>query len=111
MTNSLTTHETVLEVVFHDCPHQLVSVTQSPFLIGRGSENGNHLELNDPRISRNCAALIAEQGCYRVEDRGQRQGVFVNGKKVARETLQDGDVIDFGIEDYCNIIFRSAAAP
>ena len=111
MTINPTTHETVLEVVFNDRPHQLVPVTQSPFLIGRGSENGNHLELNDPRISRNCAALIAEAGGYRVEDRGHRQGVFVNGNKVARKTLQDGDVIDFGIEDYCKIIFRSAAVP
>ena len=111
MMNSPTIHETVLEVVFHGHPHQFVSVTQSPFLIGRGSENGNHLELNDQRISRNCAALIAEEGGYRVEDRGHRQGVFVNGKKVERKTLQNGDVIDFGIEDYCEIVFRSAAAP
>jgi len=105
------THKIALEVIFHGCPHQLVSVTQSPFLIGRGSENGNHLALNDTRISRNCAALIAEEGGYQVEDRGHRQGVFVNGNKVARKTLHDGDVIDFGIEDYCKIIFRSAAAP
>jgi serine phosphatase RsbU (regulator of sigma subunit)/pSer/pThr/pTyr-binding forkhead associated (FHA) protein len=110
MPDDPTIHETVLEVVFPGRPHQLVPVTQSPFLIGRGSEAGNHLQLEDRRISRNCAALVAEEGGYRLEDRGHRQGIFVNGEKVARKTLQNGDVIYFGIEDYCEIIFRSTAA-
>ncbi|MGA3160427.1 MAG: SpoIIE family protein phosphatase [Terracidiphilus sp.] len=104
-------HETVLEVVFPGRPHQLVPVTQSPFLIGRGSDAGNHLQLEDRRISRNCAVLVAEQGGYRLEDRGHRQGIFVNGEKVAQKTLQDGDVIHFGIEDCCQIIVHSSAAP
>jgi serine phosphatase RsbU (regulator of sigma subunit) len=109
MPNDPTIHETVLEVVFPGRPHQLVPVTQSPFLIGRGSEAGNHLLLEDRRISRTCAALVAEEGGYRLEDRGHRQGIFVNGEKVARKTLQNGDVIHFGIEDCCEIIFRSTA--
>ncbi len=103
-------HETHLEVVFPGLPHQFVPVTQSPFLIGRGSEAGNHLQLDDRRISRNCAALVAEEGGYWLEDRGHRQGIFVNGEKVARKSLRNGDVIQFGIEDCCEIIFRSAAA-
>ena len=101
-------HETHLEVVFPGLPHQFVPVTQSPFLIGRGSEAGNHLQLDDRRISRNCAALVAEEGGYWLEDRGHRQGIFVNGEKVARKSLRNGDVIQFGIEDCCEIIFRSA---
>jgi serine phosphatase RsbU (regulator of sigma subunit) len=101
--------EAVLEVIFFGRPHQIVPIIQSPFLIGRGSEAGNHLQLEDRRISRNCAAIVAEQaGGYRLEDRGHRQGVFVNGEKVERRTLRDGDVIDFGVEDCCRIIFRSA---
>ncbi len=100
-------HETVLEVVFPGRPHQLVPLTTSPFLIGRGSENGNHLQLEDQRISRRCAAIVREQDGYRLEDRGHRQGVFVNGEKVERKTLRDGDVIFFGVEDCCEIIFRA----
>jgi sigma-B regulation protein RsbU (phosphoserine phosphatase) len=110
MPNDPTTHETVLEVVFPGHPPQYVPVTQSPFLIGRGSEAGNHLQIDDRRISRNCAALVAEEGGYRLEDRGHRQGIFVNGVKAARKALQNGDVIQFGIEDCCEIIFRSSAA-
>ena len=109
MPDDPTTHETVLEVVFPGRPHQIVPVTQSPFLIGRGSEAGNHLQLDDRRISRNCAALVAEERGYRLEDRGHRQGIFVNGEKVARKSLHSGDVIQFGIEDCCEIIFRSSA--
>jgi serine phosphatase RsbU (regulator of sigma subunit) len=110
MPNDSTTHETVLEVVFPGRPHQFVPVIQSPFLIGRGNEAGNHLQLEDRRISRNCAALVAEEGGYRLEDRGHRQGIFVNGEKVAQRILRNGDVIQFGIEDCCEIIFRSSAA-
>ena len=110
MPNDPTTHETVLEVVYPGHPPQYVPETQSPFLIGRGSEAGNHLQIDDRRISRNCAALVAEEGGYRLEDRGHRQGIFVNGVKAARKALQNGDVIQFGIEDCCEIIFRSSAA-
>ena len=108
MTDDPKTYEAVLEVVIPGRPRQFVLVTQSPFMIGRGSEAGNHLQLEDRRISRNCAALVAEESGYRLEDRGHRQDIFVNGEKVARKSLRTGDVIYFGIEDCCEIIFRFA---
>jgi sigma-B regulation protein RsbU (phosphoserine phosphatase) len=111
MLEDSTSHETALEVVIPGLPHQFVPVTQLPFLIGRGSETGNHLQLEDRRISRRCAAIVAgEAGGYRLEDRGHRLGIFVNGEKVEGKTLDDGDVIHFGIEEDCEIIFHSSAA-
>ncbi|HEV2521581.1 MAG TPA: SpoIIE family protein phosphatase [Candidatus Acidoferrales bacterium] len=101
--------EPVLEVVSPDRSRRLVSITGSPFFIGRG-ETGNHLQLADTRISRQCAAITSQGGCYRLEDRGHRRGLYVNGKKVDQCVLQDGDVIDFGIEESYEIIFRSSAA-
>jgi serine phosphatase RsbU (regulator of sigma subunit) len=101
--------EAVLEVILPGRPHQFVPITQSPFLIGRGSESGNHLQLEDRRISRNCAAIVPAGGGYRLEDRGHRQGIFVNGEKAEQKTLRNGDVIDFGVEDCCQIIFRSSS--
>jgi serine phosphatase RsbU (regulator of sigma subunit) len=98
--------ETMLEVVAPDKSRQRVSVAESPFYIGRGGENDNHLQLADGRISRKCAALIAEEHGYRLEDRGNRYGVFVNGAKVDRRALRDGDTISFGIEGCYEIIFR-----
>jgi serine phosphatase RsbU (regulator of sigma subunit) len=80
-----------------------------PFLIGRGAETGNHLQLADRRISRNCAAIVTEASKYYIEDRGQRRGLFVNGEKVESRELQDGDAITFGLDDSYEIIYRSAA--
>lgn len=102
------TAETVLEVVSPDGARRYVRVAQSPFLIGRGSETGNHLQLSDRRISRNCAAIVVEANKRYIEDRGQRRGLFVNGEKVESRELQDGDIITFGVDDSYEIIYRSA---
>jgi phosphoserine phosphatase RsbU/P len=95
-----------LEVVSPDGGRRYVRVTQTPFLIGRGAETGNHLQLSDRRISRNCAALVIEANRFYLEDRGQRRGLFVNGEKVESRELQNGDVITFGLEDSYEIFFR-----
>jgi sigma-B regulation protein RsbU (phosphoserine phosphatase) len=100
--------ETVLEVVSPDGARRFVRLTQTPFLIGRGAETGNHLQLSDRRISRNCAAIVSEGNKLYIEDRGQRRGLFVNGEKVESRELQDRDVITFGVESSYEIIYRSA---
>jgi serine phosphatase RsbU (regulator of sigma subunit) len=98
--------DAVLEVVSPDGARRYVRVTQSPFLIGRGAETGNHLQLSDRRISRNCAAIVIEANRFYLEDRGQRRGLFINGEKVESRELQNGDVITFGLEDSYEIFFR-----
>ncbi len=99
--------EAVLEVLSSDGARRYARITQSPFMIGRGAETGNHLQLSDRRISRNCAAVVIEANRFYIEDRGQRRGLFVNGEKVESRELQDGDSISFGLEDSYEIIFRS----
>src|SRR5579864_1195081 len=98
--------EVVLEVVGPDGARKYARVTQSPFLIGRGAETGNHLQLSDRRISRNCAAIVIEANRFYLEDRGQRRGLFINGEKMESRELQNGDVITFGLEDSYEIFFR-----
>ncbi len=102
--------ECVLEVLSPDGARRFVRVAQSPFLIGRGAETGNHLQLSDRRISRECAALVYEAGTFYLEDRGQRRGLFVNDEKVESRKLADGDRIGFGVEDSYEIVFRSSAS-
>jgi phosphoserine phosphatase RsbU/P len=102
------TGEAVLEVVSPDGARRYARITQTPFMIGRGAETGNHLQLSDRRISRNCAAVVIEANRYYVEDRGQRRGLFVNSEKIDSRELQDGDAITFGLDDSYEIIFRSA---
>lgn len=99
---------TSLEVIAPDRSRQVVRVAASPFLIGRGSEGGNHVQLNDRRISRQCAAIISEEGHYYLENRGQKLGIFVNGEKTEHRVLSDGDIISFGLADSYEMIFRSA---
>jgi serine phosphatase RsbU (regulator of sigma subunit)/pSer/pThr/pTyr-binding forkhead associated (FHA) protein len=95
-----------LEVLFSDRPVKVVPMTELPFLIGRGQENGNHLSLDDLRISRKCAAISAGASGVFIEDRGQRGGVFVNGEPAQVRVLADGDRIRLGNDDGCQLVFR-----
>src|SRR5499427_3745077 len=109
MPDTLATNEAVLEVISPDGARRYARVAQTPYMIGRGAETGNHLQLNDRRISRQCAAIVVEANRFYIEDRGQRRGVFVNSEKVDSRALQDGDIITFGLEDSYEIVFRSSA--
>ena len=54
------------------------------------------LVLNDPKCSRRHAVLEEDPGGPIVRDTGSANGVFVNGKKVARATLREGDQVQVG---------------
>ena len=100
-------NEAILDVMAPDAPTRSVRITQSPFLIGRGGGAGNQLQLSDGRISRSAAAIFFDDGYY-LEDRGQRGGLFLNGKKITKHALQDGDIITFGPDGSHQIIFRTS---
>src|SRR3990172_3787266 len=99
MTDTQSILEAELEVIAPDGSRRMVRVTHSPFLIGRGAETGNDLQVPDRRISRQCAAVVYTAGEFQLEDRGQRRGLFVNGTKVDAQPLRGGDVINFGLAD------------
>jgi phosphoserine phosphatase RsbU/P len=102
--------EVVLEVTRPGTLPEFVPVAHNPFLLGRSAESGNHLILEDPRISRSCCAIVDDRGVFHIEDRGQRHGIFVNGIRVERRALHDGDVIGFGLDDSYRITFHSGPA-
>lgn len=95
-----------LEILFSEHSPKLVPVNELPFLIGRGRENGNHLSLEDLRISRKCAVISEGASGISIEDLGQRGGIFVNGESVNSRLLVDGDRIRLGTDDGCQLIFR-----
>ena len=97
-----------LEVIAPGGARNFVQVEETPFYIGRGGDTKRHLQIADPRISRQCASIISEGGQYYLEDCGQRHGIFVNGERVTRRVLNDGDVITFGIPDFYELVFRSS---
>jgi len=95
-----------LEVAFADRPSQAVPITPLPFLVGRGRESGNHLPIDDMRISRKCITIAAGPTGFTIEDRGQLNGIFVNGELTRSKSLADGDRIRLGTDDGCQLIFR-----
>lgn len=71
--------------------------------IGRGLERrllpgGAHLRLDLPDrwISQNHARLVRAGERWSIEDDGSRNGSRVNGERVERKTLNDGDIIECG---------------
>src|SRR5579864_411578 len=105
MSNAPVAVEATLEVVSPDNTRNQVRLTEFPFYIGRG-EAGNHVPMHDRRISRRCAAIVLEGSSHFLEDRGHHLGIFVNGKKVGRKSLEDGDVVSFGLDDSYKIVYR-----
>jgi len=80
-----------------------VMIDAVPFLIGRQGEN--NLVLRDNRISRSHARISSENSDYVIEDLESRHGVYVNGQRVKRHKLKDGDHIDFGFPDSYRLAF------
>lgn len=104
--------ETSLEIIAPDNTRETIALASlEPLNIGRGGEGDNALQLADGRISRRCAAIVPEGAGFRVQDRGNRYGLFVNGAKVQQHSLQDGDVITFGVDSSYQIVYHAASAP
>ena len=74
-----------------------------PFHIGRQPES--HLIVRDSRASRAHSRIFAEEGNYLIEDCGSRHGTFVNGVRISRHALANGDRIEFGVPDSYQLLF------
>jgi ABC-type multidrug transport system ATPase subunit len=70
------------------------------FRIGRAADNDLALE-NDPRASRYHAEMRRDGGKAEIVDLNSHNGTFVNGRRINRVTITDGDVVAIG-----NHVFR-----
>jgi len=61
-----------------------------------GSVAGNTVVLADPAVSRKHAGIRKVEGAYELADLGSTNGVYVNGHKVPKKTLDAGDIIRVG---------------
>lgn len=61
-----------------------------------GSVAGNTVVLADPAVSRKHAGIRREAGFHELADLGSTNGVYVNGQKVPKARLADGDVVRIG---------------
>ena len=73
-------------------------LTRPRTYVGRGAEAS--LRLADATVSRLHGILSLEEGVAFVEDASSTNGVFVNGQRVQRAALKDGDTVSFGTARY-----------
>lgn len=71
-----------------------------PLLIGRAEDAG--LTIGNTSVSRRHCRIFRDADGYTVEDLGSTNGVFVNGQKVQRLGLRDGDRLRVG---HCELKF------
>jgi two-component system cell cycle response regulator len=64
------------------------------FRVGRSQDC--ELWLGDDGVSRKHARIFQEGTTYLIEDTESANGTFVQGQRVSRQVLRDGDVIQFG---------------
>jgi transcriptional regulator with GAF, ATPase, and Fis domain len=69
-------------------------IRQEELAIGR--EQGNALWAADPAMSRRHCLIQCENGVVNIRDLGGRNGTFVNGARVEKQELQNGDHISIG---------------
>ena len=81
---------------------QVVLITGSVFGVGRLPTS--ELCLRDSGVSRRHARFVWKGESYGLEDIGSGNGTYVNGKRIADQTLADGDIVQFGP----NAVFRYA---
>jgi pSer/pThr/pTyr-binding forkhead associated (FHA) protein len=67
------------------------SVTKDRYVIGRGKQSSD-LTLKDPNVSRQHAMIEFQNGVYFMVDMGSTNGVAINGQRIARKQISEGDV-------------------
>jgi len=83
---------------------QTLSLNHTPYTVGRKVDRD--LVIPDPRVSREHASIISENGEFFVVDQGSKHGTFVNGERVERRKLQRNDRLEFGARDVAYLIFH-----
>ncbi len=84
---------------------QTLSLNHTPYTVGRKVDRD--LVIPDPRVSREHAHIVAENGEFFVVDQGSKHGTFVNGERVEdRRKLARNDRLEFGARDIAYLIFH-----
>jgi len=76
---------------------EMYKITKDEVVIGRGTEAD--LQFLDSGISRQHAGIRLEGKEMVVVDMGSRNGTFLNGERVDRKVLHDGDKIQVAFAD------------
>jgi serine phosphatase RsbU (regulator of sigma subunit)/pSer/pThr/pTyr-binding forkhead associated (FHA) protein len=83
---------------------RVINLDHSPFSVGRKVDKD--LVIADPRVSRDHAVIVSENGVFSVVDQGSKHGTFVNGERVDRRVLVRNDRLEFGVREVAYVIFN-----
>lgn len=84
-----------LEFILGPMANQTLNLSEEVTTIG--SVAGNTVVLADPAVSRKHAGIRKLDGnTYELADLGSTNGIYVNGHKVPKKTLEPGDIIRVG---------------
>jgi hypothetical protein len=83
-----------LEFILGPMANQVLQLVDEVTTIG--SVAGNTVVLADPAVSRKHAGIRKIDGNYELADLGSTNGIYVNGRKVPKKTLEPGDIIRVG---------------
>jgi chromosome segregation ATPase len=61
-----------------------------------GNRRTAEIAIRDAWISWDHAAITFEGGAFVIEDLGSKSGTFINGAKITKQALKDGDEVAFG---------------
>ncbi len=81
-----------------------INLDHSPFTVGRKVDKD--LVIADPRVSREHALIVSENGQFAVVDQGSKHGTFVNGERIDRKTLERNDRLEFGVRETVYVVFN-----
>ncbi|HEY6764220.1 MAG TPA: SpoIIE family protein phosphatase [Candidatus Sulfotelmatobacter sp.] len=83
-----------------------IVLNRTPFNVGRKVDKD--LVIADPRVSRDHAQIIMEDGQFFLVDLGSKHGTFINGERIQRQKLERNDRLEFGARDSAYIVFNPA---
>jgi len=83
---------------------QTLTLNHTPYTVGRKVDRD--LVIPDPRVSREHAQIVSENGEFFVVDQGSKHGTYVNGERVDRRKLERNDRLEFGARDIAYVIFH-----
>jgi sigma-B regulation protein RsbU (phosphoserine phosphatase) len=83
---------------------RIINLDHSPFSVGRKVDKD--LVIADPRVSRDHALIVSENGQFSVVDQGSKHGTFVNGERIQQKNLERNDRLEFGVREVAYVIFN-----
>jgi len=95
-------------VLVQNGEQRTITIDHSPFTVGRKVDKD--VVVADPRVSRDHAMIVSENGRFTVVDQGSKHGTYVNGERVDRKDLEPNDRLEFGVRDVVYAVFNPSRA-